>query len=42
MEAGCDLLVATAQPDPVSAANLRKVGFRTVRRTAWTSGAAPV
>ena len=29
----CDLLVATAQPDSVSAANLR---------TAWTSGAAPV
>lgn len=41
-QAGCDLLVATAQPDSVSAANLRRAGFCTVRRTAWTSGAAPV
>jgi GNAT superfamily N-acetyltransferase len=38
-QAGCDLLVATAQPNSVSAANLRRAGFRTVRRTAWTSGA---
>jgi GNAT superfamily N-acetyltransferase len=38
-QAGCDLLVATAQPNSVSAANLRKAGFHIVRRTAWTSGA---
>jgi hypothetical protein len=38
-KAGCDLLVATAQPNSVSGANLRKAGYRTVRRTAWTSGA---
>jgi hypothetical protein len=41
-QAGRDLLVATAQPDSVSPANLRKAGFRTVRRTARTSGAASV
>lgn len=35
-QVGCDLIVGTAQPDSVSAANLERLGFRTVRRTAWT------
>lgn len=33
---GCGLAVATAEPDSVSAANLRGAGFRTVARSAWT------
>jgi GNAT superfamily N-acetyltransferase len=37
--AGCGLAVATAKPGSASAANLRRAGFRTVRRTAWTAGA---
>jgi GNAT superfamily N-acetyltransferase len=36
--AGCTLAVATAEPDSTSAANLRRAGFRTVRRAAWTAG----
>ncbi|HET6499672.1 MAG TPA: GNAT family N-acetyltransferase [Amycolatopsis sp.] len=35
-EAGCALAVATARPGSVSAANLRKAGFRLRRRSAWT------
>lgn len=35
-EAGCASAVATARPDSVSAANLRKAGFRIHRRSAWT------
>lgn len=38
--AGCRLAVATAEPGSASAANLRGAGFRTVRRTAWTSADA--
>ena len=34
-DAGCALAVATAGPDTVSAANLRKAGFRVYRRSAW-------
>lgn len=39
-QAGCDLVVGTARLDSVSEANLRRAGFRTVRRSAWmpTSG----
>jgi ribosomal protein S18 acetylase RimI-like enzyme len=36
VEAGCALAVATARPDSVSAANLRKAGFGIHRRTAWS------
>jgi len=36
-DAGCALAVATARPDSVSAANLRKAGFRIHRRSAWTT-----
>jgi ribosomal protein S18 acetylase RimI-like enzyme len=36
--AGCALAVATATPDSVSAANLRRAGFRMHRRSAWTLG----
>jgi GNAT superfamily N-acetyltransferase len=35
-EAGCVLAVATARPDSVSAANLRRAGFGIHRRSAWT------
>ncbi len=35
-EASCALAVATASPDSVSAANLRRAGFRLHRRSAWT------
>ncbi|GAB3484483.1 GNAT family N-acetyltransferase [Amycolatopsis cihanbeyliensis] len=35
-EAGCGLAVATAGPESVSAANLRRAGFRLHRRSAWT------
>jgi GNAT superfamily N-acetyltransferase len=35
-EAGCVLAAATARADSVSAANLRKAGFRIHRRSAWT------
>jgi GNAT superfamily N-acetyltransferase len=34
-EAGCVLAAATARPDSVSAANLRKAGFGIHRRSAW-------
>jgi GNAT superfamily N-acetyltransferase len=34
-EAGCVLAVATARPESVSAANLRRAGFRIHRRSAW-------
>lgn len=34
-DAGCALAVATARPESVSAANLRRAGFRIVRRSAW-------
>jgi GNAT superfamily N-acetyltransferase len=36
-EAGCDLAVATARPESVSAANLDKAGFRLYQRSAWTT-----
>jgi GNAT superfamily N-acetyltransferase len=35
-QAGCTLAVATARPESVSAANLRRAGFRIHRRSAWT------
>lgn len=35
-EAGCASAVATARPDSVSAANLRRAGFGIHRRSAWT------
>lgn len=35
-EAGCVLAVATARPESVSAANLRRAGFGIHRRPAWT------
>lgn len=35
-EAGCVFAVATARPESVSAANLRRAGFRIHRRSAWT------
>ncbi|WP_156960459.1 hypothetical protein [Amycolatopsis taiwanensis] len=35
-KAGCALAVATARPDSVSAANLRKAGFHLHRRSVWT------
>jgi GNAT superfamily N-acetyltransferase len=35
-EAGCVLAVATARPESVSAANLRRAGFGIHRRSAWT------
>jgi ribosomal protein S18 acetylase RimI-like enzyme len=35
-QAGCRLAVATARPESVSAANLRRAGFRIHRRAAWT------
>jgi GNAT superfamily N-acetyltransferase len=34
-EAGCALAVATARPESVSSANLRRAGFRIHRRSAW-------
>jgi ribosomal protein S18 acetylase RimI-like enzyme len=34
--AGCVLAVATAVPDSVSETNLRRSGFRILRRSAWT------
>jgi hypothetical protein len=36
-EAGCDLAVATARPESVSAANLARAGFRLHRRSTWTT-----
>jgi GNAT superfamily N-acetyltransferase len=35
-QAGCTLAVATARPESVSAANLRRAGFCIHRRSAWT------
>lgn len=35
VDAGCDLAVATARPESVSAANLRRAGFGIYRRAAW-------
>jgi hypothetical protein len=37
-QAGCDFLVSTAQPDSVSAANLRKAGTLRKARTLRTAG----
>lgn len=34
-DAGCVLAVATTRPDSVSAANLRRAGFRIQRRATW-------
>jgi GNAT superfamily N-acetyltransferase len=36
-QSGCDLVVGTALADSVSETNLRKAGFRTVRRSAWVA-----
>lgn len=36
-QSGCDLVVGSARADSVSEANLRRAGFRTVRRTAWVA-----
>jgi GNAT superfamily N-acetyltransferase len=36
-DAGCVLAVATARPGSVSAANLRRAGFRLHRRSAWAN-----
>lgn len=35
-QAGCTLAVATARPESLSAANLRRAGFSIHRRSAWT------
>lgn len=35
-DAGCEWAVATARPESVSAANLRRAGFRIERRATWT------